>query len=173
MSALAIAMRAQVGSGSGDPVSTVAADRDLARASVMLETAAGVSLEHACAHIECARAFNRRDLWELELEHYHGAEVALEGVVGRELVLPAILYNKAEVELNWCAALREVGDSSVLAQRSRLAREALSEVGVPALPDSWRQELRIFALLLGAIAPDGAVQPVRMRAEGSYAGYVH
>jgi hypothetical protein len=88
MAALALAIRAQAVNAFGDPVSTVAADRDLARASVMLETAPGASLEHACAHNECARAFGGRDLWELELEHYHAAEAALEGEVGLELVLP-------------------------------------------------------------------------------------
>lgn len=139
----------------------------------MLETAAGSSLEHASAHNECARAFGERDLWELELEHYGAAEKALEGEIGRELVLPAILYNKAEVELNWCAALREIDDAGVLAHRTRLAREALSEADVPAPPNSWRHELRIFATLLSAIEPGGGpVDPVSPPAEGDYAGYV-
>ena len=173
MTAVALAMRAQVANTSHDPASTVAADRDLARASIMLETAAGSSLEHASAHNECARAFGERDLWELELEHYGAAEKALEGEIGRELVLPAILYNKAEVELNWCAALREIDDARVLAHRARLAREALSEADVSALPDSWRHELRIFATLLSAIERGGGpVDPVSPPAEGSYAGYV-
>jgi diguanylate cyclase (GGDEF)-like protein len=173
MGAVALAMRAQVVNTFGDPASTVAADRDLARASIMLETAAGSSLEHASAHNECARAFGERDLWELELEHYSAAEKAIDGEIGRELVLPTILYNKAEVELNWCAALREIGDERVLAHRSRLAREALERADVPALPDSWRQELRIFATLLSAIEPGhGPPDPVDPPAEGSYGGYV-
>ncbi len=173
MSAIALAMRAQAVNTSGDPAPTVAADRDLARASIMLETAAGSSLEHASAHNECARAFGERDLWELELEHYSAAERALDGEVGRELVLPTILYNKAEVELNWCAALREIDDVRAVAHRSRLAREALEEADVPALPDSWRHELRIFATLLNAIEPgDGPPDPVSAPPEGGYAGYV-
>ena len=174
MAALALAIRAQAVNAFGDPISTVAADRDLARASVILETAAGSSLEHASAHNECARAFGGRDLWELELEHYRAAEAALEGEVGLELVLPAILYNKAEVALNWCVALRELDHGNAVAHHGRLAREALRQADVAVLPDSWRHELRIFGALLSAVAPDGGpAELAALRAEGSYAGYVH
>jgi diguanylate cyclase (GGDEF)-like protein len=172
--ALALALRAQAVNASGDPTSTVAADRDLARACVLLETAQGCSLEHASAHNECARAFGGRDLWELELEHYQAAAAALEGQRGRELVLHAILYNQAEVELNWCAALRELDETESLIERSRLARDALADADIPALPESWRRELQIFRSLLGALAQpapeDGSPDAP---AEDSYAGYLH
>jgi diguanylate cyclase (GGDEF)-like protein len=174
MSALALAMRAQAVNASGDPTSTVAADRDLARACVMLETAPGCSLEHGSAHNECARAFGGRDLWELELEHYHEAALALEGQAGQELVLHAILYNQAEVELNWCAALRELDDVGALTERGRLARDALALARIPELPESWQRELDVFVRLLGAIAPEGGgAEPVAGPVTGSYVGYVH
>jgi diguanylate cyclase (GGDEF)-like protein len=174
MSAVALAMRAQAVNASGDPTSTVAADRDLARACVMLETAPGSSLEHASAHNECARAFGGRDLWELELEHYHDAVTALEGQDGRELVLHAILYNQAEVELNWCVALRELDDEQALAQRRGLAREALAQAQIQQLPDSWRRELGVFTSLLSAIARDDAVGEARTGPIATtYTGYMH
>jgi diguanylate cyclase (GGDEF)-like protein len=174
MSALAFAMRAQAVNSSRDPTSTVAADRDLARACVMLETAPGNSLEHASAHNECARAFGGRDLWELELEHYHDAAAALADQDGHELVLHAILYNQAEVELNWCVALRELDDEEALLQRSGQARDALAQAQTAELPESWRRELGVFMSLLSAISPDvGAGEPSDGPIASTYTGYVH
>jgi diguanylate cyclase (GGDEF)-like protein len=173
--ALSLALRAQAGSPDGDPSATAATDRDLARASAMLETAPGASLEHATSHIECARAYASRGLWELELEHYMAAEAAVEAEEGRELVLPALLYNRAELQVNWCVALRELGDDHALAYRARLARQALAHADVPLLPESWRQELRIFSGLLSAVAPTAGVasDEAGSAAEGPYAGYIH
>jgi diguanylate cyclase (GGDEF)-like protein len=169
--ALGLALRAQKPGSGGD---WVVADRDLARASVTLEIDGDPSLARASAHIECASAYGMRDLWELVLAHYDAAEAALATDPDKDLVLPVILYNRAEFQLDWCAALRELGDAPALAARAHLARQALAEADVPALPDSWREELRIFALLLAAIAPDPhSPPPAPVIAAGSYEGYVH
>ena len=48
----------------------------------MLEGLSGPSIERASAHLECARGYLNRGLWELELIHYEAAEAALEGAPG-------------------------------------------------------------------------------------------
>ena len=83
----------------------------------MLEGLSGPSIERASAHLECARGYLNRGLWELELSHYEGAEAALEGCAGAEFVMPAILFNRAETLMNWCTFLRERGRHALPAER--------------------------------------------------------
>ena len=172
MTALALAARAQdlsVGGGR----SAVDADRDLARATVLLE-GAGPSSEAVSAHIECAYACECRDLWELQLRHYEAAEACLdwgENASDRHQVL---LYNRAETEVTWVAALRERGPCPELAERAQHARGALEAADIESMPASWREDLRVFRDLVDAISPPaGADLPRPRPAAGEYAGFVH
>lgn len=152
----------------------VDADRDLARAIVLLDHCSGPSSEAVSAHIECALSCDRRDLWELQLALYEAAEACLEhDEVGRQR-LQSLRYNRAEVEVNWVAALRERGQVAELPGRAARARAALDAADGPLMPDSWREDLVLLRELVDAIAPAGgpAVLP-RRPAVGEYAGYVH
>jgi diguanylate cyclase (GGDEF)-like protein len=174
MTALALAMGAQVATTQPDG-STVAGDRDLAHATVLLEGVRGEPLEVACAHIECAIAYEMRNLWELETDHFRAAEEQLRGDVEEFVLLPVIHFNRSELHMNWAMALREVGDLEALRHRALTARQALTEAEIPAMPASWRDELQVFADLLDAMAPldqqlEGFAPP--LPAEGAYAGYV-
>jgi hypothetical protein len=174
MTAMGLAMGAQA--TSRPQRSAAAADRDLARAAVLLESAVDATWELACAHIECATAYDERNLWELEFEHYNAVESALRGDGGPELLAPAIRFNRAEAHLNRLMALRELGLRSEIEQQASLAAGALADAGIPSMPQAWREELQVFALLIGAITP-GAIgrQPLEFgaAADGLYAGYVH
>jgi diguanylate cyclase (GGDEF)-like protein len=175
MTAIAYARRARLLSQPDNPSSSVAADGDLARASVLIEGAVDGGKTLARAHINCAIAYGLRDLWELEDEHYRAAEETLtkQGIEGR--LRNVLLYNHAEMQLNWAYALRELGDSEALQFRARAAARALAAADVPDMPAAWREELAIFSGLLAAIAP-GAISPPAISwapPDGEYAGYVH
>jgi diguanylate cyclase (GGDEF)-like protein len=152
----------------------VDADRDLAQAIVLLDHRSAPSSEAVSAHIECALSCDRRDLWELQLAHYEAAEACLEqDEVGRQR-LQALRYNRAEVQVNWVAALRERGQVGELRERAARARAALDAADGPLMPDSWREDLAVLRELVDALAParGPAVAPSRP-AVGEYAGYVH
>jgi diguanylate cyclase (GGDEF)-like protein len=171
--ALALARRSEVQTTSGDPAQFVAADGDLARATVLLEGATGSSRMRARAHVNCGIVYGQRHLWELEDEHYLAAEAALHGEPLADVGL-VILYNRAEVQLEWACALRELGKTEEARQRVDVAIEALRAADVEPMPDSWALELRIFARLLDAIAPGAGVpNPGELVAEGHNAGMLH
>ena len=170
--ALALAVRAQ--NFGGDAQAPVDADRDLARAIVLLEGWSGPSSEAVSAHIECARACEQRDVWELQLYHNEAAERCLDPDEGGPDRRAVLLYNRAEVQVNWLAALREMGDCAGLAQRAAFAREALSAADVPSMPESWREDVGRMRELVDAIdPPDGVAPIVTHSAEGDLAGWVH
>ena len=75
--ALALACRAQ-DPRTVDGRAPIDADRDLARAMVLLERFQQPSSTVVLAHIECAYACEERDLWELQLRHYEMAEPCLD-----------------------------------------------------------------------------------------------
>ncbi|HLI59339.1 MAG TPA: GGDEF domain-containing protein [Solirubrobacteraceae bacterium] len=170
MTALALAVRAQ----ERDCRAPVEADRDLARAVVLLEGHEGPSTEAVSAHVQCCVAAESRDLWELQLRHYDMAERCLdpdEDADGRRAVL---LYNRAELQLNWVAALLELGAEAEMRDRAALARHALEAAEDPVMVDSWREDIAIFRDLLDAMSPpDGGAPPLTRAAEGEYGGYVH
>ncbi|HET9102634.1 MAG TPA: GGDEF domain-containing protein [Solirubrobacteraceae bacterium] len=172
--ALALALRGQLPAQQEDTGSLGGPDDDLTRASVMLEGLEGPSIERASAHLECARGYLNRGLWELELRHYEAAEAALVGCAGAQFVMPAILFNRAETLMNWCTFLRERGPCELPADRVASARAALDEADVDLVPASWRTELRIFGALLDAIV-DPALTPVPSEPDPDheYAGHVH
>ncbi len=171
--ALALARRSEVQTTSGDPAEFVAANADLARATVLLEGATGSPRMRARAHVNCGIVYGQRHLWELEDEHYLAAEVALHGERLADIGL-VILYNRAELQLEWACALRELGKTEEAHERLDVAIEALRAADVELMPESWRQELRIFARLLDAIAPGaGAPNAGEGVAEGHNAGMLH
>jgi diguanylate cyclase (GGDEF)-like protein len=152
----------------------VDADRDLARAIVLLEHRSGPSPEAASAHIECALSCDRRDLWELQLAHYEAAEACLEQDEAGRQRLQALRYNRAEVEVNWAAALRERGQVAELRERAARARAALDAADGPLMPKSWREDLALLRELVDALAPaNGPAVATHRPAVGEYAGYVH
>lgn len=114
---------------SSEPASTVAADRDLACAAVLLEGSPGELPDLARAHLSCAIAFGQRDLWELEDQHYAAAAVALGPDNRHPRLLHAILYNHAEMQVNWTCALRELGDRDAVMQHGRIAAEVMERRG--------------------------------------------
>jgi diguanylate cyclase (GGDEF)-like protein len=170
MSALALAVRAE----NRALRAPVEADRDLARAVVMLEGHEGPSTEAVSAHIQCCVSADSRDLWELQLRHYDAAERCIDPDEGAEGRLAVLLYNRAELQLHWVAALRELGDEHEMRQRAALAREALDKTDDPVMPAAWREDLAIFRDLLDAMSPpEGGAPPCTRAAEGEFRGYVH
>jgi diguanylate cyclase (GGDEF)-like protein len=173
MTAFALAVRAQDRLHGGDRA-PVDADRDLARATVLLEGFTGQRTEAVSAHIECAVACEGRELWELQLAHYEAAAACIDPREASENRRAVLLYNLAEVQLNWVAALRELHAEGEMRERAALARRALEDADVPIMPEAWREELAIFRELLDAMSPlDGPAQPPTHRPAGDYAGYVH
>jgi diguanylate cyclase (GGDEF)-like protein len=170
----ALARRSEVLTKAGDPALLVAANADLARATVLLEGTAGSARMRARAHISCGVAYGQRHLWELEDEHYLAAEGDIADDATASGIRLVILYNRAEVQLEWACALRELARSVEAEERVQVAIGALRAADIEAMPDSWKQELRIFARLLSAIAP-GAGVPVsaEVSAEGHNAGLLH
>ena len=152
MTALALAVRSQ-DIGLGGRRASFEADRDLARAIALLEGWSGPSREAVSAHIECARSCELRDLWELQLAHYQTAEACIDWAQGGEEKLPVLLFNRAELQVNWVAALRERGGSEDLALHAEQARAALDAADIPLMPDRWRTDVRHLRELLEVIAP--------------------
>ncbi len=175
MTAMALAFGARAAI-SFERSSPVAADRDLARAAVLLESIADASGDTATAHIECARAYSARDLWELELEHYTAAGTSPRDQDEQLTLLPVVRFNQVETQLNWLMALKELGETGALSYRAAAVGVALVRAQIPTMPASWLLELRIFAQLLAAIAPSAARPEwlaIDAPAEGVYAGHVH
>ena len=173
MTAFALAVRAQdrLYGGNRAPVD---ADRDLARATVLLEGFSGQRTEAVSAHIECAAACEGRELWELQLAHYDAAEARIDPHEASENRRAVLLYNRAEVQLNWVAALRERHAEAEMRGRAELARRALDEADAPIMPIAWRAELAVFRELLNALCPPPGGAPVPTLApEGEYRGYIH
>src|SRR5581483_10722643 len=75
--ALALGRRASVLTSPEDPAASLSAGRDLARASVLLETAPGPPELRARAHVVCSAAYSQRNLWEIVDESYRTAEAVL------------------------------------------------------------------------------------------------
>jgi diguanylate cyclase (GGDEF)-like protein len=175
MTAIALACRSRIRLNSGDIAASVQADRDLVRATVLLDNATGGHLERASAHIECAIAYSGRSLWELELEHYRHAEALVGDQAEDQLLVPVILYNRAEVELNRVASLRQLDEDELFEEHVHAAAEALVAADVPQMPEAWLAELRVFATLLGALAPQCSVPVLRdtqAQPRSVYGGYL-
>jgi len=172
--ALALARRSYLFTSPDDPESSLAAGKDLARAAVLLETADGPPELRARAHVVCSAAFTQRNLFELVEDCFERAVEVLRSPDAHPGLWRAIAYNRAEIQLNWACALRELGDGEALEERAAAVAEALAGTESVEMPASWRDELRIMAGLLGAIAPgiDGP-DPYALAADGEYEGFVH
>jgi diguanylate cyclase (GGDEF)-like protein len=170
----ALALRARALYSSHDPAVSLTADADLARATVLAEAADGHWLQQARAHFHSAIAYAHRDLWELSEKHNLVAAALVDGDAENDRFQYSIAWNRAEAQLNWICALRELGDDDAIAHRTELAADAVRIAQALPMPATWQQELLAFAALLGAIAPsfDGP-DPAQVSAEGLAAGCVH
>jgi diguanylate cyclase (GGDEF)-like protein len=172
--ACALALRARALYSSHDPALSMTADADLARATVLAEAAEGDWVQVARAHFNCALAYAGRDLWELEDRHYRAAAELGEGEGQYLRFQCTTAFNRADAQLNWLCALRELGDDEAIAHCAEQVADALRVAQALPIPDAWQHDLLVFAALLGAIAPgfDGP-DPKDVPAEGVHAGFVH
>jgi diguanylate cyclase (GGDEF)-like protein len=170
MEALALALGSWDEIGGGDPEAAVAADADLGRATVILELAEGLdhcdSYERASAHIAAAVSYGYRRLWELEDKQYQRAESVL--LPGEEKFLRAVvLFNRAELQMKWACALREIGEPEDLELHCQLGRQAVRAAQQIEMPRTWRAGLSILELMFaGLIGEDVSEIAEGMDAEG-------
>lgn len=138
----------------------LAADRDLALATVLLRDPPAVHDMLASAHVECATGYLERDMWDLALHHTAESTTYLRADPDAWRHATA-MYNRAEIELRRLCVIRQCGDDPSLADLGARARAALHRVPVDLLPEGWRQDLHIFENLVDAIAPpaDGSRRP--------------
>lgn len=149
---------------------------ELARASVLLESADSDGLTLASAHNTCGLAFGQRRLWELEDFHYAMAEGLLPQCDGTPLAA-TVMFNRAELQVNWACALREVGNAGEILERRRAAKEILASATQVDMPLSWRGELRVVETLLDALCDEGDSTRARCLLDatppgGQYAGHL-
>jgi len=153
MVALALAVRAGLDFVEANPELAMTADDDLARATVMLETADGPLMERISAHNQCAQAYGTRWLWELCDEQYATALALAPDPPApwARYVLPAIVFNRAEMQVNWACVHRQVGESDMLDERMRTWKTVMSSAGVEGMPEAWATELHALGLVLAAL----------------------
>jgi len=176
---LALALTYEVGEwlDRQDPALSADVDRELARATVLLETADGWALERVAGHNRCAIMYGQRHLWELADEQYAAAEALLpECETTRHTA--ALLFNRAEAELDWACVLREIGDLEGVQARCRTGTAALAATRDVTMPASWQSELVVIGVLLGAVGgEDNVERACALLAEGAggsdYAGHLH
>jgi len=163
MTALALGMRSARDATGTDSTIAAAADADLARATILLEGADDATLELMSAHTACGVSYGDRWLWELGDEQYAAATAIAESKSppGCESVMAAILYNRAEVQVDWACALRQLGDSDGVAERWRTWQAASEAASMADMPDRWRCELASLEALLSAIAGNDTADEAR------------
>ena len=154
MEALALALGSWDEIGGGDPEAAVAADADLGRATVILELAEGLdqcdSYERASAHIAAAVSYGYRRLWELEDEQYQRAESVL--LPGEEKFLRAVVwFNRAELQMKWACALREIGEPEDLELHCQLGRQAVQAAQQIEMPRTWSMGLSVLELMFAGL----------------------
>ncbi len=179
MVALALALRAREAAQSRGSAQSVTADADLARATVMLESADSGALQRACAHNSCAIVYGQRRLWELEDYQYAAAEALLAACVGSPLP-STVLFNRAELQLDWACALREIGDAEGVAEHCRTgAAVSAAAKKIVSMPPSWRREMLVHDLLLAAVGGADIAEEARallieeLPGAQASAGYLH
>ena len=158
-----------------------ASDDALARAVTLLDGIEGPAMELVTALVQCALVYQRRRLWEPCEELLDRAAALLPECEDPRLV-PVVLHNLVEIELEWASALRELGEIDAARERGErglAAARALVEVPMPEL---WRDYGLSMGLLLGALTGTGRRwEPARreelqarLRAAGEpyFAGYV-
>jgi len=160
-----------------DPALSAAVDRELARATVLLEAADGWALERVAGHNRCAIMYGQRHLWELADEQYAAAEALLAECEATRHTA-ALLFNRAEAELDWACVLREIGDLEGVEERCKTGAAALAATSDVPMPASWRAELVVIGVLLGAVGgEDNSTRARELLAKGvggiDYAGHLH
>ncbi|MGH9106499.1 MAG: diguanylate cyclase, partial [Acidimicrobiales bacterium] len=165
MEALALALGSWDQLAGGHPEAAVAADADLARATVLLELAEDLDrynrYERASAHIAAAVSYGYRRLWELEDEQYQLAERVL--VRGEEKFLRAVvLFNRAELQMKWACALREIDEQEEVGRHCRLGSQAVGVALQQAdLPHTWRSGLAVVDLMFAALSGKSVADDAR------------
>lgn len=154
MVALALAMRAGLEVSEATPELALTSDDDLARATVMLESADGPLMERISAHNQCAQAYGARWLWELCDEQYAKAlQLAPDPPAPwARYVLPAVVFNRAEMQVDWACVHRQVGEHDMLSERRRTWEAVMSSSGIEEMPRAWAVELEALGLILCALA---------------------
>ncbi|HMM94748.1 GGDEF domain-containing protein [Phycicoccus sp.] len=135
------------------------ADRDLARATVLLRDAPPGHEMLASAHVECATGYLDRDMWDLALEHTSAAAAYLENHERDAWRMATAMYNRAEIQLRRLCVLRQAGPRPEVDEVGARARAAIQRVPVELLPADWALDLHIFENLVDAIAPPAGVAP--------------
>jgi diguanylate cyclase (GGDEF)-like protein len=180
--ALALAWRGFCWIMDHDPRLMAAADDDLARAAVMLETPGGNPVIRATTHFRLAFSFLQRRLWELADEQYAAAEVMVDAVdpyVKDPLLHRAALaFNRVMVQLDWASALREAGDLQGVQARRKAQVDAIAAAECHDMPEGWRQDIAIAALVLDAMAGAPRVADLETALaeqgpEGEWSGALH
>jgi diguanylate cyclase (GGDEF)-like protein len=153
MVALALATRAGLDISVATPELAMTSDDDLARATVMLESSDGPLMERITAHNQCAQAYGARWLWELcDAQYATALELAPEPPADwARYVLPAIVFNRAEMQVNWACLHRQVGELDMLGERLQTWRKVMSSSGVEGMPGAWVTELRALGMVLSAL----------------------
>lgn len=153
MLALALAMRAALDTSKDGPDVAMTSDDDLARATVILESADGSVIERISAHNACAQAYGIRWLWELCDEQYAKALTLAPDPPApwARFVLPAIVYNRAEMQVNWACVHRQAGEEEMLAERWRTWEAVMSSTAPAGMPAAWTVELDALGLVLAAL----------------------
>jgi diguanylate cyclase (GGDEF)-like protein len=154
MVALALAARAGLDVSEATPELAMTSDDDLARATVMLESFDGPLMEQIAAHNQCAAAYGVRWLWELCDEQYAAAlKLAPDPPAPwARYVLPAIVFNRAEMQVNWACVHRQVGEHDLISQRWSTWENVMSSSAGEGMPAAWAIELQALGLLLSALA---------------------
>ena len=161
MIALALCMRSNRGTSEIDPGIALTADDDLARATVILETAEdGPLIERISAHNSCAQAYGDRWLWELCDEEYAAALKLApdEPTTWARSVLPAIVYNRAEMQVSWACVLRQLGDTAAIEERWETWLTAMAVASQVDMPREWYVELQALGALMAAVKGDDVAE---------------
>jgi diguanylate cyclase (GGDEF)-like protein len=128
------------------------ADADLAMMAMALALRARIAaVQRASAHNSCAIVYGLRRLWELQDQQYVAAEALLPEC--EDSPLPStVLFNRAELQLDWACAMREIGDAEGIAEHCR-AGAAVSAAAkqVVGMPEPWRHEMLVSDVLLAAV----------------------
>ena len=166
----ALALALGTTDAAADPRPRLEGDRDLARATVLLEAVDGEHDMLASAYGQCASGYLTRDLWDFALVQTEAATQWLrEGTHDRWRQATA-MYNLAEIHVRRLCARRQSGPDDALAGLADDTRTAIRRVPLDDIPASWRSDLHIFENLVDAISPP-ADHPPRERADAEGAEF--
>lgn len=162
MLATGLAMRSTILSGD-DPMVLSAANADLARATVLLEQAEhDRALELISAYTATGIGFWIRQLYELAEEQYAAGlrigETAPPGSV--DCVITPIAFNRAEAQVSWACALRQLGTLEAIPERAQVFEETRREYAA-LLPEPWRRELDALSLVMAVLGGDDRAEEAR------------